>query len=435
MAGDKSSGLENPSRRGFLKTVGAILGLGTATVVAGNKVIKIAEGLSKGEETNVVKPPEAVNTSEEIPRPEPLSAMDEMYRKCKIAKNEIIERAVGFMNLEPHSDERFQSEAVLCQMIEEKGDIGDILYAVQALAHPTSRSWMMELFWNKAQQGQLTEFGIEKMDDEKIKWAVEQGVDPRTLMIAEYTLSIAKELFRANIDTFLEAEPPEERELNFDLRFPNPGVVAKLMMTETGGGMGRSVNYTLDDGTVIQLNSFGFANIGSVFAWTQANIASEWFPSAHSDLDLIAKKIRGETGLPFEESETVHTIPGSAWVSNDYVQNGSGGAIGPQFMPINMILHMWWYEKANRELNGKYPIASPFDPFTATIMVYHYLAGEYYRRYTNPNTASKVVKPGYMAGNPLQMQESLEAWNPFQAQVSEAITVGEMYYNKYGRGN
>lgn len=178
------------------------------------------------------------------------------------------------------------------------------------------------------------------------------------------------------------------------------------------------------------LNQFwGYVFVGGSTAWRELNLDPAWFPKGQDHLRIIADRLQNQTGLPYLDN--VEHIPGSE--RGNPIYNGSGGAIGPQFMPINALLFMDWYKTANERLGNKYPSANPFDPFTGTIMCYLYLASEFYGRHGDVTDKLQVVRPGYKATNTDDQKiDALMKWNPtFQARV--ALDAGYDYFRKIGR--
>jgi hypothetical protein len=298
---------------------------------------------------------------------------------------------------------------------------GDILYALEAAATVEGRCWGMELWWQKRQKGELEKYGIEALDQDRIDWALKNNIDPRMLAICRDVNFAANELLEAGKDLFFEAIPEEERKkIKTEDTIPNPGVVSMLNMTETGHKNPKNP----------PINKFwGFVYIGDTDAIGQINTDPSWFPEDKQHLRLLAAKLQAETGLPYFEN--VDVIPGSAR-GNPYY-NGSGGAIGPQFMPGNALLMKNWYDQANYKLGKKYPPANPMDPYTGTIMCDLFLASEFFHRQGKLSNVSSVVKPGFNAyDTDYQKILALMKWNPsYQARAS--LEIGYDYYSKFGR--
>lgn len=323
-----------------------------------------------------------------------------------------------FMGLHPQDETRRQKEIAMFQALEQDNATpSDILLALQATAHPDARYLGLDLLWKMRQENKMEKFGFEKLGKEKIKWAEEHGTPPLMLAIAEDCFVISMELMQANIDDFLEAVPPEQRQRIIDNNelanhIPNPGVMARLLFTETSG----------------------WQNIGTETAITQANQEEDYFPTAAIDLNGIASKF----SKIIKYENFVETLPGS---ENTELAE-SGGAIGPQMMPDRVLTFASWYDKANNELDHKYPPPNPFDVYTGTILAYLFVASEHFAhsgRFTENGrediVSRKIIRPGYNVANRDQMEGSLMKWNPYFPQVNTALETGVAYYIEFWEGN
>lgn len=344
-----------------------------------------------------------------------------------IYTQEIIQSAKRFMGLEVQPrgirHERTDLEEALFNYLENKNaSVSDILLALQAAGTIEGRGWGMQLLWQKRQTGLLSQFGVNPLDAQRIKWATDNEIDPRMLAIARDSVFPALELLKAAPNLFFEAIPPNSLlNLKIEDTLPNPAVVAKLNMTETG------VENSNNPDPVNRY--WGYVFIGGSSAWKELNLDHSWFPRGQEHLRIIAATLQNQTGLPYFDN--VEILPGSE--IGDPVYNGSGGAIGPQFMPINALLFMNWYNEANTRLGNKYPPANPFEPFTGTIMCYLYLAAEWYGRHGGIDDKLEIVRPGYRVHNSdSQKADALRKWNPtYQARI--ALDSGYKYYRQFGR--
>ncbi len=412
------------TRRDFLKK-SAAAGLSLSGLISA--CAKIDD--QKPEETPT-KSPEPTSTTEKK------SPILELYHSPH--KNLILEGAKTFIDVDVSEASRSEKEAEFMHKLTETENLhpGDVLLALQACWTIKGRAAGMEMLWRMNQSDQLRQYGLEPMSQEKIDWATDNGVDPRTLLISETAHKIAFELFAARTDIFLEPLDENKRN-NIDLvyRLPGPGVIAKLMMTETG----------IDTGELDQNGQkkdplyryWGYVNIGSSPAINQTNTDPAYFPTSEQDLKWIANFCKTNIGIEYSADK----IPGSTWREEYREKNeASGGAIGPQFMPINAKLFMKWFEYANSSLDMKYPHPNPFDPLTGTVMTYLYVASEFHAHHgeiQNGQAVTRVykddqfIRPGYLAGNETAMIAALRKWNNYTPQVNIAIQIGEDYYNKF----
>lgn len=372
--------------------------------------------------------------TEPSPTPTPeVQANTKILKLYKTSQKEtIINQANNFMNKDINDPERETAEVELMDTIANSEDpqTGDVLLAIQACWTPKARIFGMEMLWRMNQSGQMKEFGIEPLSQEKIDWALENKIDPRTLLLAEIAFPIALKLLEANQENFLEAVNQEQiKSTPLAQRIPNPGVLAKLMMTETQF-IAPKTNAQSEPNEPIN-RYWGHANIGNASALSQINTHPDYFPTAQQDLEWIAGVCEGNTGLPYVEN--TDKIPGSLRRHFD-----SGGAIGPQFMPINAKLFMKWYQYANAESGMQFPPPNPFDPLTGTVMTYLYIASEFKARHGRINedghavmAKGGVTRPGYVAGNRGKMFEALYKWNMDSNQINQALNAGIDYYNRF----
>ena len=333
-------------------------------------------------------------------------------------KKEIASDLVEIIKLSPHSDERMVAENKMWQEIEDnKAPVGDVVFALAASAHPNGRAWGMQLLFDMCQKGELTKYGAMPISEAQIQWADEMNLDEKGLMVALWAYRPAMELLTAGMSNFLEAVPEESQLVDVENRMPNPGVLTGLLLVENGFSLlGKPRAY---------------ANIGGGWSHEEVNVGPDWFPSGHDDLKYIAGVLRDLTDLPYVENETDHTIPGSLWISSPTVLNGSGGAVGVQFMPKQCRLFMDWTDKANQKLNNKYPAINPLDPIMGTMMGYLFLAAEFYERHPDVDTVTEVVRPGYWKGDTDRMMAALYKWNPNYDEANRALATGTSFYDSF----
>jgi hypothetical protein len=369
------------------------------------------------------KPPTPELTSI-ITRPD----LKRLFEEDKNLTSEIIVKSHLIMDIEPplrgeRNRRTVLEENLFAYLEENNASSADILSGMKFAGTIDGRAWGSELLWKKRQSGQLKEYGINPLDENRIKWAIDNDIDPRILAISIDAVGPTLDLLKAAPDLFFEAVKPQDRyKINFEDSVPNPGAFSKLNMTETGYQSSNSTNPINEN--------WGYVFIGGSTAWNEINVNNpDAFPSGHEDLIWIAQSLESTSGIPY--AKYVDKIPGSEWGNRLF--NISGGAIGPQFMPLNARLFMQWYTEANNRLGNKYPEVNLFEPYTGTILSYLYLASEWYGRHGDVDSKTIYVRPGYKASNSeLEKIESFQKWNPtWQAGV--ALLAGYSYYNKFGR--
>lgn len=397
------------SRREFLKKGGlsliAVGLLGTACMA----------------EEDYEKMTEYVESFDKTPTPTPekiyqeaTSGLKQLYDQENMPNLEtIVEAADQFMAYPPQSEQREKIELNLVNQLTENSTASDVLVSLQTLTNINAREKALNLVWQKRQAGEMIKFGFQPLSEEKINWANENGISPFTLAVAEDCLIPSLLLFEANVDQLLEATPEEEKQQileNNQLphRIPNPGYIAKLLMTETSG----------------------WKNIGTERAITQINTDPEYFPTAIRDLKAIASMF----SQIFPYKDHFDNLPGSLRGQDSL----SGGAIGPQLMPNNALIYINWYNQANRKLDRKYPYPNPFDIYTGTILAYLFVASEVYARHpeisqygTGLKTYQEITRSGYERRNIEQIKKATAKWNPHQKQIETIFTAGQNYENTF----
>lgn len=325
----------------------------------------------------------------------------------------IVETADLFMDYPPQSEERERIELDLVTELAEDSTPSDVLLSLQALSTVQARNRALNLLFEKRQAGEMAEFGFQPLSDEKIDWAEENDIDPLTLSIAEDCFIPSLVIFEAAPHRFLEAVPEEKRQKIIEKnklphRIPNPGFIAKLLMTETSG----------------------WRNIGTVPAVTQINTDPDLFPTAVNDLKSIANKF--SRYIPYKKH--LDTLPGSIKTEDSL----SGGAIGPQIMPNNALQFVKWYDEANNKLRKKYPSPNPFDIYTGTILAYLFVASEFKARHakvdeygTHPQVYDEIVRPGYNREEKEKIEESAAKWNPDADQIRKISEAGKGYEKNF----
>lgn len=369
----------------------------------------------------------------------PIADLQNLFTQDLRHKDYIVKKAHDFMAISPDSEDRKVKELQLFKYLSHNNaSASDILLALQATATRPARAWGMEELWQMRQNGKLIAFNIYPLSKANIDWAVQHKVDPRILGIAIDTYGVTLKLLEARPELFFEAaRNTKAKDTDFSKYLPNPAVVANLQMSETSWDihgvssemkeLGMRWEFPVGAGE----DRRAFVNIGGVSAWDALNLSEEWFPSGHKDLLWIAQELQKTSNLPYVEN--VAMIPGSIRTSGD----GSGGAIGPQFMPINARLFMTWYTKANNALDNIFPSPNLFNPWIGMIMTSLYLTSEFYHRQAHVNNITHVIRPGYSLlptadskvafTNLDPRMKALLKWNPLLWEAESAVEAGEAY--------
>ena len=401
------------SRRDFLKATGAMIGTGLLAAcgvnpnsVGGNTQVQ----KDQPENKNII-PATGEFEKNKLPNPNFL----EMYASAGFGEA-ITEMANGFVNFEANSNERFAAENELMETLGKMSPkIGDILKATNVCITPDCRARGLQMIFDQAQNGELEKYGIEPMSQEMVDWAINNEIDPRTLLIARSMYKPMLSMMASCPDIFFETKENlinlswEDRVNMINNSMPNPGGISRLAMSETRYG------------------EYGLSNIGDVPAIDNVNTNPDYFPSAEDDLNWIALKLREFTGVNFNE----RNIPGSKWMNYDDVVNGSGGAIGPQFMPINLRLMMSKWEEANNRMGNCFSAPNPFGPFEMVGMMYLYISSEWYGRHPDINSKSWIVREGYERGNEEKIMNAFMKWNAYEPEATAAMNSAVSYWNEF----
>lgn len=369
----------------------------------------------------------------------PVAHLQKLFTEDFRNKEYIINKSHDFMALAPDLEERKIQELQLFKYLSDhNASASDIILALQATATRPARAWGMEELWHMRQNGELIKFNMYPLSKMNVEWALRHKIDPRILGIAIDTYGATLKLIEARPELFFEAAiHTKAKDNDFSKYLPNPAVVANLQMSETSWDIHgvlsemREVGMQWGFPVSIHEDRRAFVNIGGVSAWDALNLSEEWFPSGQEDLIWIARELQHSSDLPYRQNVT--TIPGSIRTSGD----GSGGAIGPQFMPINARLFMTWYKEANSALGNIFPEPNLFNPWTGMIMTSLYLTSEFYHRQADINNITSVVRPGYALLTTADSEvaftrqdprmRALLKWNPLLWEAELAVEAGEAY--------
>lgn len=305
------------------------------------------------------------------------------------------------------------------------------MYAWASMGSVEGRAWASSLFWKQRAAGELKRYGLEPLDAPRFSWAVERGdrlgdkgaeIDPKTLAIARDVAPVVYDLLRAAPEVFFESkESFIYAKNNLEDCIPNPGLVAQLLMDETG--------HTNPNPLAPVISSrWGLVFIGGRNAIDQVNTDPDWFPSGIDDLKKIAGRLQAQTGLPY--LKYVDTIPGSEWTAG----SGSGGAFGMQFEGPMAVMMTDKYDQANGRLGYKYPPMNIFEPFMGTVLCTLFLSSEFEFRHGGADKKAGFFVPGYRStGSDDYKIAVLEKWNPYAPEDRRALDAGYDYYGNFGR--
>lgn len=382
-----------------------------------------------------------------------INLKDLSSRKTAEGDQKLRQEAKRVMNLTPQENyydrgtgKRIQADKhirrneevkLMVELKKKNAPASEVIQAIEMSATVDGRAYGMQFLWQKRQNGQLKEFGLYPLSKARIKWALDNNIDPRVLAIAKDVAPMIKKLLEVAPEIFFEVSENRQN-IDTDDVLPNPGLMAKLMQQETG--------ISEDDPEAIR-RFWGLVNMGQGLSYQEINKSNAaFYASGNEDLDWITNTLQQATGLPYYDNRA--NTPGSFWADKDSRTNqglpenrrqGSGGAIGPQIMPINIRLFMEKYSRAKEKLEpslrSRYPdILNPFNPFSAMMLVYLFLSSEVYKVHGNVNNKLELVKPGYKASDSVENKIAvLRSWNDDPNQARAALGAGLDYYSSFGR--
>lgn len=308
----------------------------------------------------------------------------------------------------PPSNERSAMESVLWDELEEDaGELSSvhIRHALSGTFSWGARERGMELFWGKRQAGDFVDEGHPPLFNEHIAWAQQYKFHPGVLAFAIEANEAAKKLLLAGSDMFFEAADADQRPTTETIQghMLSAGGLAELMFQETSGML----------------------NVGAVAAKTQWNITPEYFPLSDDHLDAALAIQREDSGIKYR----TEAIPGS--LRGD---NASGGAVGPQFMPVWARFFMESYQEANARIpeDERLPGPNLWDPFTAMTLSALYVDSSFHGRSNDVDRPDQnAVRPGYGVDRTL----SLRKWNPWPPEVEAVSSADDAYREAFAQSN
>jgi len=299
--------------------------------------------------------------------------------------------------LPANTEERDDQERQYLAEIKDNLTLSAVTRGLWVTTEPLVRASLIDKRYLLRKKGTET-LGV--IPQEKANWT-KTIVHPEVLGICLDVYPKAKEIIEAlNKAGKLRDDVP--RDIDPDSLMINPGGMAKLIETETGG--------VLFNGT-----RYGFSFIGSGLAMENINDAPDAFPNAKSALRELCKRISSMTGLLF----VPENIPGSVRGSGDL----SGGAISVQFMPDRALKE----DDMIKQIIGR--SLNIFDPVDATLMAWVYLAHDLSDKGATPNLLDSRWRPGYLKGDISRIYGALRKWNPKQDQMDDIYYVAKNYYD------
>lgn len=452
---------ETTSRRDFFRKVaqkaidGVALSAIGGTMAVGLKVgIEVVEQLTNNEKTKpnfpVVPPTKIEPTVDSVLKPENTSTViapipippelhftptpeipDDIKRLNKIASQK-----VGTM-------EREQAELEYIEYLSNKGNklvTEDIDRGLYVTVDIKNRAALLQ--FRHIQRIEQKDPRMKILPADKASWAQENGISPDTLAvvldaypkagrIVEAILKYDRAGFRPDIKYREEKGllPKGTLEnLKADQIIINPGGLAMLVITETGG-----ISYEIGvskDPRKPDLVTEGFTNVGNRSAWDETNL--DVFPSGHISLDRLAEMLKMQTMIDFQP----RNIPGSA--RGDNKENASGGAVGVQIMPDNVMEIVRLINNPNLKLSDEDRRLNIFRIDDAVVMALVFIARGvkvlepdgfrtgYLKGPADPNASEKAKN--YYA----QIRRwALEKWNPHKYQVNRILNAANSYYEKF----
>lgn len=301
------------------------------------------------------------------------------------------------LTLPANTEERNSKEQEYLGLITENATLSDVTKGLWVTAEPLVRGSLIDKRYDLRKKKVKT---LGEIPQDKANWT-RTIVHPEVLGTCLDVYPIAKKIIgELNKTGMLRNDVSSD--IDPDELMINPGGMAKLIETETGG--------VLFNGT-----RYGFSFIGSGLAMENINDSPNAFPNAKPALKELCKRIFNMTGLLF----VPENIPGSVRGSGDL----SGGAISIQFMPDRALNEDDLIKSVlGRSLNI-------FDPTDATLMAWVYLAHDLSDPGSAKNLSDPRWRPGYLKGDESRIYGALRKWNPKQAQMDDIYYVAKNYYD------
>lgn len=290
--------------------------------------------------------------------------------------------------------DRIRKENEYIGRLSKNPTIEDIDRGFWVLTHQPARAELLELRYNLRLKG--TEKKLNPIPEEKLKWAVEQGIHPEVLGICLDNYDRALDIIKKLIDA--KKLRDDTTKVTAEEAMINAGGLAKLITEETG-----PFNFLGE--------SFGFTNIGQDMAINQ--MFGEDAQKDKVALDKIAETFFKKTGLRLNPKYIAGSIKGK----ND----DTGGAIATQFLSENADK----YEKLIESVTGK--TLNVFDVNDAVVMIWVFIGRhEYVGKDIYGNDEYRI---GYRKGVPSDITNAIVKW--FGAPGNPATRTEKAAYSYY----
>lgn len=263
------------------------------------------------------------------------------------------------LELDPYSPERIMEEAIYLSRAESQEQIDKGFWVMNS---KDLRGTLLHKRYQLREKGVL----VMSISEEEIKWAKSKEIHPEILAICKDAESMARKI------------------IGNESLMINPGGLAKLMTEETGRALGGSDV------------SYAFNYVGEQTAEKHINQVA--FPKDKAALVELCAKLSADTGLTFNPQKIAGSYRGNQL---------SGGAIGAQFMPSTALEIYQLMEATGEKFN-------PFDPTSAVIGAWVYLA-----------------KRGYRRGNPQDIEKAIRGWNNDPKETAIVISAANSYYDQF----
>lgn len=424
------------SRRHFLQkaidlAVGAVTG-----VVVGKNLVTVFDAVeplitaAPKTLTPFPAPTPAVRVAEPTVTPKPIPSPTEQPNNT--------DRLSQIVNIQLNTPERLAAEASYVSDVFAKNhpSTQDIDQGLWVITSPKMRQSLLTLRYNLRYSQADTR--LNPLSDAKKEWTKEHGMSFETLAIALDAYPKAKRILEAILKNDKAQFRPDIQykeqigllpkgtfaNLTAEQMMINPGGMAKLIITETGG-----LAYEAENGHPAAHE--GFTTIGQHPAWDETNISI--FPTGHISLDNLAKMLQYQTNINYQ----TRNIPGSA--RGDHQMNASGGAVGIQIMPDNLMKILKLVNNPDLQLADSDRWLNVFDLTDATVLAWIFLAQGV--KVGNEDDAFRI---GYLRGPadknaPESIKKyfakfrnwAIKKWNPFEPQIDAIMQAANSYSDKF----
>lgn len=383
-------------------------------------------------------PAPAIRVAEPIVTPKPRPSPTEQPNQTQPEQPSNTDRLSQIASLQLSTPVRLAAEASYVSDIFAKNNPStqDIDQGLWVITNPKMRQSLLTLRYNLRYS--KADIKLTPLSDDKKEWTKEHGISFETLAIALDAYPKAKRILEAILKHDKAKFRPDIRykeqigllpkgtfaNLTAEQMMINPGGMAKLIITETGG-----ITYEAENGQPAAHE--GFTTIGQHAAWDETNISI--FPTGHISLDNLAKMLQYQTNINYKTKN----IPGSA--RGDHQMNASGGAVGIQIMPDNLMEILKIVNNPELQLADSDRWLNVFDLTDATVLAWIFLA-----RGVKVSNEDDAFRIGYLRGPadknaPESTKKyyaklrnwAIKKWNPFEPQIDAIMQAADSYSDKF----